>query len=59
MSVYLDSSIPSDHVSLELEGYKLNCADHPSNVKRGGVCIYYKKSLPVRVINFNRHYSES
>ena len=26
---YLDSSIPSDHVSLELEGYKLVCADHP------------------------------
>ena len=29
MSVYLDSSIPSDHISLELEGYKLVCADHP------------------------------
>ena len=26
---HLDSSIPSDHVSLELEGYKLVCADHP------------------------------
>ena len=39
---FLDSSILSDHVSLELEGYKL---------VRGGVCIYYKESLPVRVIN--------
>ena len=48
---YLDSSIPSDHVSLELEGYKLVRADHPNNVKRGGVCIYYKESLPVKVIN--------
>ena len=48
---FLDSSIPSDHVSLELEGYKLVRADHPNNVKRGGVCIYYKESLPVRVIN--------
>ena len=47
---FLDSSIPSNHVSLELEGYKLVRADHP-NVKRGGVCIYYKESLPVRVIN--------
>ena len=37
---YLDSSIPPDHVSLELEGYKLVHADHPNNVKRGGVCIY-------------------
>ena len=24
---------------------------HPSNTKRGGVCIYYKSSLPLRVIN--------
>ena len=26
-------------------------ADQPNNVKRGGVSIYYKESLPVRVIN--------
>ena len=48
---YLDSSIPSDHVSLELEGYKLVRADYPKNVKRNGVCIYDKESLPVRVVN--------
>ena len=30
---YRDSSIPSDHVSLELEGYKLVRADHSSDVK--------------------------
>ena len=50
---YLDSSIPSDHVSLELKGYKLVRTDHPNNVKRGGVCIYYEESLPVRVINLS------
>ena len=48
---YLDSSIPTDHVSLELDGYKLVRANHPNNVKRGGVCNYYKESVPVRVIN--------
>ena len=48
---YLDSSIPSDYVSLDLVGYKLVRADHPNNVKRGGVCFYYKESLPVRAIN--------
>ena len=48
---YLDSSIPSDHVCLDLEGYKLVRADHPNNVKWGGVCICYKESPPVRVIN--------
>ena len=34
-----------------MEGYKLIRADHPNNIKRGGVCIYYKESLPVRVIS--------
>ena len=48
---YLDSSIPSDHVSLDLEGHKLVCTDHPNNIKQGGVCIYYKESPPVKVIN--------
>ena len=50
---YLDSSMPSVQVSLDLEGYKLVCADHPNNVKRGGVCIYYNESLPVRAINLS------
>ena len=36
---------------IEIEGYKVIRADHPGNIKRGGVCIYYKESLPVRVIN--------
>ena len=34
-----------------MEGYKLIRADHPNNIKRGGLCIYYKESLPVRVIS--------
>ena len=41
---YLDSL-------LEIDGYVLVRADHPNNIKRGGVCIYYKESLPVRVIS--------
>ena len=45
----MDSSIP-DNV-LDIEGYRLVHADHPNNIKRGGVCIYYKESLLVRVIN--------
>ena len=46
---YLDSSTP-DRL-LEIDGYILVRADHPNNIKRGGVCIYYKESLPVRVIS--------
>ena len=48
---YLDSS---EHDSLlEINGYNLLCADHPNDTKRGGVCIYYKESLPVGVINLS------
>ena len=46
---YLDSSTPDNLI--EIEGYKLIRADHPDNIKRGGVCIYYKESLPIRVIS--------
>ena len=46
---YLDSTTTDD--LLETDGYNLVRADHPDNIKRGGVCIYYKESLPVRVIS--------
>ena len=25
--------------------------DHPSTTKRGGVCVYYKNTLPFKLIN--------
>ena len=28
-------------------------ADHPSNNKRGGVCIFYRTTLPLRVLNIS------
>ena len=28
-------------------------ADHPSNTKRGGVCIYYRNFLPLKLINIH------
>ena len=46
---YLDSSI-SDSL-LEIDGYDLIRSDHPNDIKRGGVCIYFKESLHVRAIN--------
>ena len=38
---------------LELPGYSLFRSDHPSNNKRGGVCIYYKSTLPLRILNIS------
>ena len=35
------------------ELYNFICADHPSNVKKGGVGIYYKESIADHIININ------
>ena len=48
---YLDSIIPDS--LLEIDEYNLVCAEHPNNIKRGGVCIYHKESLPVRVLSLS------
>ena len=45
---YLDTSIPNN--LSDIEGYKILPADHPDNIKKGGVCSYYKGALPVRLI---------
>ena len=47
---YLDSSTTSDDDNLAISGYNLIRSDHPSNNKRGGVCIYYKNFLPLGVL---------
>ena len=48
---YLDSSISSDNENFALPGYNLVRADNPTSTKRGGVWIYYHKSLPLKVID--------
>ena len=48
---FIDSSTPDNLV--HIQGYNLVHTDHPDNTKGGGVCIYYKESLPVRVIIFS------
>ena len=32
-------------------GYTVARMDHPSNAKRGGVCLHYKSSLPLKVVD--------
>ena len=48
---YLDLSIASDKDDLNVKGYNLYRADHPNNVKRGGVCAHIRESLPVRCLS--------
>ena len=48
---FFDSSLPTDDKNLEIPGYDLIRADHPSNSKRGGVCVYYRNSLPLKILD--------
>ena len=48
---YLDSTVASDDENLEITGYNLVRSDHPANNERGGVCLYYKTYLPLRVLD--------
>ena len=50
---FFDSSILHDDPRLCLDGYNLVRADHPNNVKRGGVCVYIKNSLATRICNIS------
>ena len=45
---YLDSSVSI------INGYKLLRVDHPSDTKRGRVCIYHKESISVKVLKFSQ-----
>ena len=44
---FLDSTIPNDDANIQINGYSLLRAGHPNDIKRGGVCIYFKESLPL------------
>ena len=48
-----DSTVPLDDDNLVISWYNLIRSDHPSNTKRGGVCLYYKNYLPLRVLNIS------
>ena len=51
---FLDFSVLTENNNLKINGYKMVRADHPNNVKRGGVCAYVRKSLSV--CNFSSSY---
>ena len=50
---FLDSSFHSGNPDLAMNGYELVRADHPLDIKRGGVCLYYKETLPIKICNIN------
>ena len=50
---YLNSKTPPNDTCLELPGRNLFHSDHPSNNKRGGVCIYYKSTIPKNILSIS------
>ena len=46
---YLNSTV--DPNNLLINGYKLVRADHPDDVKRGGVCLYYRENLTLQLVD--------
>ena len=48
---YLDSSVYSDNDNLYIKDCKLVRADHPKNVERGGVYVYFKECLPLSCLH--------
>ena len=50
---YLDSYVPTHDRDTLNNGYYLIRADHPSNNERDGVCIYYRESVAVQLVETN------
>ena len=48
---FLDSS--ANENSLLIPSYHLLRADHPNNLKKGGLCLYFKENLSLRQIGSN------
>ena len=47
----LNSSFPFDDDNLDIPVYIMVRVDHPADSKRGGVCMYYKNCLPLKVLD--------
>ena len=45
---YLNNSISNEAISLEGFSNDVFRSDHPSNGKRGGVCLYYKENMTIK-----------
>ena len=50
---YLNSGTLSSDGNLNIPDYNMSRADRPSGNRRGEVCIYYKESLSIKLLNIN------
>ena len=50
---YLNSETVSNEYSLNIPSYNMVRAIHPSGNRRGRVCVYYKETLPIKMLDIN------
>ena len=50
---FINSETAANDPNLETPGYNMHRADHRSNCKRGGVSIFYKATLSLRVLHIS------
>ena len=50
---FLDSTFSSDLKELTIDNFTTVRADHPSDKKRGGVCVFFRTCLPIRILNIS------
>ena len=48
---FLSSEILTDDDNLQMHGYSIAWVNHPSNIKCGGVCVYYETLLPLKFLD--------
>ena len=48
---FLNSDFSLNDENMRIPGFTLTRKDHPSNIRRGGVCVYHKIILPIRILD--------
>ena len=48
---FVYSKILTDVENIQIFGCSISRVDHPSNTKRGGICVYCKTSLPLKLLD--------
>ena len=48
---YLNSETVSNDDNLNIPSYNMVRTDHSSGYRRGGVCVYYKETLPIKMLD--------
>ena len=49
--IFINYEVLTDDDNLQIPGYSFTRENHLCDTKRGGVCIYYRNSLPLKLLD--------